>query len=125
MMRAPMTSRVPSGMLASNTSSDQHCFVARMGRTRRSMGFLLSGVFLCATAAAANKPAARDGIPAEPSILEIKGGLAAGRFDVPALERHYEGRIHSIDRTGPHLNSVIEINPEAAKIAGALQQSAD
>jgi len=96
-----------------------------MGRTRRSMGFLLSGVFLCATAAAANKPAARDGIPAEPSILEIKGGLAAGRFDVPALERHYEGRIHSIDRTGPHLNSVIEINPEAAKIAGALQQSAD
>jgi len=68
---------------------------------------------------------ARDSVPTEPSILEIQQALSAGRFDVPALERHYEGRINSIDRGGPHLNAVIEINPQAAKIAAALQTGAD
>ena len=68
---------------------------------------------------------AADPVPAEPSILEIQQGLAAERFDVPALERHYEGRIRSIDRAGPHLNSVIEMNPDAAQIATALQAGAD
>jgi amidase len=73
----------------------------------------------------AAKAVARDSVPAEPAILEIQQALSAGRFDVPALERHYEGRINSIDRSGPHLNAVIEINPEAAKIATALQAGAD
>jgi amidase len=91
-----------------------------MVRIRRSTGFLLCGVFLCAGA-----HAARDGIPADASILEIQQGLAAGRFDVPAVERHYEGRIQSIDRAGPRLNSVIEINPDAAKIAADLKNGAD
>ena len=77
-----------------------------MGRIRRSMGaILLSGVFIypagmaggSAMAAAPGKHTAPDGVPAEPSILEIQRGLAAGRFDVPALERHYAGRINSID----------------------------
>jgi amidase len=59
-------------------------------------------------------------VPIEPSILEIEQALAAGRFDVPALERHYEQRIASVDRAGPKLNSVIEINPDAAKIAASF-----
>jgi amidase len=74
---------------------------------------------------AATRPVAHDTVPTEPSILEIQQGLAAGRFDVPALERHYEGRIRSLDQAGPHLNSVIEINPDAARIAADLQTSAD
>lgn len=88
------------------------------------MGILLSGVFIGGVGGAcgaANKAA----VPAEPSILEIQQGLAAGRFDVPGLERHYEGRIRSIDRAGPHLNAIIEMNPDAAKIASTLQASAD
>jgi amidase len=107
------------------------------GRSRRSIGFVrLSGVFvfilgevaLGTTATGATRTAdggARDSVPTEPSILEIQQALSAGRFDVPALERHYEGRINSIDRGGPHLNAVIEINPQAAKIAAALQTGAD
>jgi amidase len=88
------------------------------------VGILLSGVFMggiWGACGAANKAA----VPAEPSILEIQQGLAAGRFDVPGLERHYEGRIRSIDRAGPHLNAIIEMNPDAAKIASTLQASAD
>ena len=104
---------------------------ALRGRRRRSAGFLLGGVFIfiatsCCAAAnrgAAGKHDAADPVPAEPSILEVQQGLAAGRFDVPALERHYEGRIQSIDRSGPHLNSIIEVNPDAAKIATDLPLS--
>src|SRR5262249_4850915 len=67
----------------------------------------------------------KDTVPAEPSILEIQQGLAAGRFDVPALERHYEGRIRAIDQAGPHINSIIELNPDAASLATSLQGSGD
>src|SRR3569832_542618 len=119
MMRAPMIYPVPSGTSASNTSSDASDRLAALrGRRRRSVGFLLSGVFFSGVCEAAS-------VPAEPSILDIQQGLAAERFDVPALEAHYEGRIRAIDRAGPHLNSIIEMNPDAAKIASTLQASAD
>jgi amidase len=81
----------------------------------------LSGVFICVLGAAyAANAVARDSVPTEPSILEVQQALAAGRFDVPTLERHYEKRIESLDRAGPRLNSVIEINPDAAKIAASF-----
>jgi len=66
------------------------------------------------------RDAARDPVPTEPSIVEVQQALAAGRFDVRTLEHHYETRINTLDRAGPKLNSVIELNPDAAKVAGAL-----
>ena len=38
------------------------------------------------------------------------------------LTEKYLARIHEIDKTGPTLNSVIELNPDAEKIADALDQ---
>src|SRR3954467_1448669 len=126
MMPVLMIYPAPSGTFASSTSSDaDHRFAALMGRFRRSMGTLLGGVFICAAATAANRQSPRDTVPTEPSILEIQQGLTAGRFDVPALERHYEGRIRAIDQAGPRLNSVIESNPDAARVAADLHSSAD
>src|ERR1700736_5207612 len=88
---------------------------------QRLMIFRWSGVFASGlVAACAGTPLAHDSIPTEPSILEVQQALYAGRFDVPALAHHYQSRIESIDRAGPKLNSVIEINPEAAKIAGSF-----
>src|SRR6187402_2568006 len=123
MMPARMIYPAPSGISASNTSSDaRHRLASLTGRSRRSMGvILLSGVFFGAAANAATRPPAPDPVPAEPSVLEIQQGLAAGRYDAQAVEKHYERRIQSIDRSGPHLNAVIEINPDAAKIAAALR----
>ncbi len=115
-----------SGTSESNTSSEQHARFATLRGRRRSVGLLLSGVFIWGCGSGDSRAAAREvAVPAEPSILEIQQGLAAGRFDVPALERHYEDRIRAIDRTGPHLNSIIEMNPDAARIASRLQASAD
>ncbi len=121
-MQERMTFRALSGTFARSTSSDVDYLVALTGRSRRSIGvFRLSGVFICALGAAcAGSALARDSVPAEPSIVEVEQALAAGRFDVPALLRHYEKRIESIDRGGPGLNSVIELNPDAAKIAASF-----
>jgi amidase len=73
----------------------------------------------------ANQGLARDPIPAEPSILEVEQALAARRFDVRTLERHYENRIAALDRRGPKLNSIIEVNPQAASLAATLDSSPD
>ena len=85
----------------------------------------LHGVFVLAlVAACANDAIAADPVPAEPSILEVTQALHAKRFDVRALEHHYETRINTIDRSGPRLNAVIELNPEAARLAAALDSTA-
>src|SRR5437879_12954084 len=36
------------------------------------------------------------------------------------LTRHFLERIEAYDRRGPHLNAVLEVNPEALEIAEAL-----
>jgi amidase len=55
--------------------------------------------------------------------VEVQQALAAGRLDVRTLERHYENRINAIDRQGPKLNAVIEINPNAATLARGLDSA--
>jgi amidase len=83
---------------------------------------LASGAFAACIPAEAKDT---DPVPTEPSIVEVQQGIAAGRFSVTALERHYEKRIALIDRSGPTLNALIELNSEAAKLAAALDASAD
>lgn len=95
---------------------------------RRSAGRPpLSGFFISAAvlAASASGAPARDPVPAEPSIVEITQALAAKRFDVRTLERHYESRIAAVDRSGARINSIIELNPDAAKLAAALDAGND
>jgi amidase len=66
----------------------------------------------------------RDVVPAEPTIAQIHEDLDAGRYNVRTLERHYEARIAAIDRSGPALNAVIEVNPDATAIAATLEGDA-
>jgi amidase len=87
----------------------------------RVAGFVISALL----AACANAALARDPVPSEPSIVEVQHALSSGRFDVRTLERHYETRIKAIDRAGPRLNSVIEINPDATRLAGELDAGKD
>ncbi|HSY08447.1 MAG TPA: amidase [Steroidobacteraceae bacterium] len=80
-------------------------------------------VFTLAAALAAGcavTPAARDGIPAEPTIAQVREDLTAGRYSVRSLERHYEARIAAVDGSGPALHAVIEVNPDAAALAATL-----
>src|SRR5262245_15135931 len=65
-----------------------------------------------------NTSAARDRVHApdefnEATIAQLQAGMAAGRVSAVELTRFYLRRIAEIDEQGPHLNSVIEINPDA------------
>ena len=47
----------------------------------------------------------------EVSVAELQLGMASGRFTAAALARLYLKRIEEVDRRGPRLNAVIELNP--------------
>ena len=56
----------------------------------------------------------------ERSLSELQADMAAGRTSARALVAAYSERIARLDRNGPRLASVIELNPDAAAIAQAL-----
>lgn len=64
---------------------------------------------------AASKSAGFDVV--EKSVADLQAAMAKGRVTSKQLVKAYLARIRAIDRTGPHLNSVIETNPDAELIA--------
>jgi amidase len=65
-------------------------------------------------------PVCLEAIMAELTITELQSRMAAGELTAVALVESYLRRIAEIDRSGPALNSVIELNPEAPEIAARL-----
>jgi len=57
---------------------------------------------------------------AESTVADLARAQAEGRLTALALTKAYLARIEAIDRSGPRLNSVIELNPDALAIAEAL-----
>src|SRR2546430_5882831 len=53
------------------------------------------------------------------TIVELRAAMDAGRLTSAELTRHFLQRIETYDRGGPHLNAVLEVNPEALEIAEA------
>ncbi|MFZ9682784.1 MAG: amidase [Cephaloticoccus sp.] len=53
----------------------------------------------------------------EATIDQLQAAMAAGKVTAVDLTRAYLARIEAIDRAGPALNSVIELNPDALAIA--------
>jgi amidase len=58
----------------------------------------------------------------EITIAELQDGMKAGKFTARSLVEKYTARIAEIDKSGPSINSVIELNPDASAIADALDQ---
>src|SRR4051794_9401884 len=56
----------------------------------------------------------------EMTIPEMQQKMAAGDLSARALAEAYLRRIEEIDHSGPSLNSVIEVNPDALQIADEL-----
>ncbi len=95
----------------------------RLNRRR----FLQASVLGCAAAAAA---AAEPAVSAkvkpfeldEKSIADLQAGMKAGKYTARSLVELYRARIEEIDKQGPAINSVIELNPDALEIADALDK---
>ncbi len=58
----------------------------------------------------------------EATIAQLRQQMTVGRLSARALVVAYQQRIEAIDRAGPKLNSVIELNPDASRIAGELDR---
>ena len=58
----------------------------------------------------------------EATISDLQAGLKSGAFTAVSLAEAYLARIKEIDKSGPALNSVIELNPDALVIAGKLDR---
>jgi len=56
----------------------------------------------------------------EADVARLQAAMGAGTLTAQALTAHYLKRIEDIDRNGPRLNAVIEVNPDALDIATAL-----
>jgi amidase len=56
----------------------------------------------------------------EMTVAQLQEAMAAGRYTSRRLVELYIERINAIDRNGPTLRSVIELNPDALSIADAL-----
>jgi amidase len=79
--------------------------------------------------------AARGAFPAEPAaespkpfefdeatISDLQSRMKSGEISARSLTQAYLDRIHEIDKNGPAINSVIEVNPDALAIAEALDK---
>lgn len=58
----------------------------------------------------------------ETDIPELQAGLTSGKFTAVGLVKKYTSRIEQIDRQGPAIRSVIELNPDAREIATRLDE---
>src|SRR5690606_1712831 len=65
---------------------------------------------------------ASDAWLAEASIASLQEEMAAGRLTAVDLVEMFMERIDALDRNGPTLRSVLEVNPDALEIARALDQ---
>ena len=56
----------------------------------------------------------------EATIADLQAQMAAGSLTARRLTQMYLARIETLDRSGPMLRSVLEVNPDALAIADAL-----
>ena len=56
----------------------------------------------------------------EVSVADLQEGMKSGKWTARRIAQKYLERINEVDKNGPALNSVIELNPEALEIADAM-----
>ena len=56
----------------------------------------------------------------EATIAELQAAMASGATSAVQLTRDYLERIEAVDWSGPQINSIIEVNPDAVTIAAQL-----
>jgi amidase len=58
----------------------------------------------------------------ELTIADLQSGMASGKYSAHSLAKKYLDRIDDVDKHGPAINSVIELNPDALAIASDLDK---
>lgn len=89
---------------------------------RRFSALLALSSCLCLCAHAADAPSAAPASSEfdEATISDLAQKMQRGELSSHALVQHYLDRIAAIDKSGPAINAVIELNPDALSIADRL-----
>jgi amidase len=58
----------------------------------------------------------------EITIDQLQAGMKSGKYTARSIAEKYLGRMQEIDKRGPAINSMIEINPDAVEIAESLDR---
>lgn len=58
----------------------------------------------------------------EITLSDLQDGMKSGKFTSRSLVEKYSARIEEVDKSGPAVNSVIQMNPDALAIADQLDQ---
>src|SRR6478752_6789602 len=89
------------------------------------MARILAVIVAAAVLAQAQSPEPRNQpvVPLEEAtIVQLQEWMRAGRYTSRQLTDAYLDRIDAIDRRGPTLRAIIEINPDARPAAAALDR---
>ncbi len=81
---------------------------------------LIVAILLAAATLTAQAPRVAPFDLEEATIADLQHRMEAGQDTSRSLVEKYLARIETIDRHGPELRSVLEINPEAGAIADGL-----
>jgi len=93
----------------------------RIGVGSAGLGVANSGETMAATGKSmAGKKGGVDIV--EATVADLQDAMQAGRASSVSLVKAYLARIKSIDKSGPQLNAIIELNPDALSIAAMLDK---
>jgi len=87
-----------------------------------SLILFLIGCFFCHTSCLMEKNEFDNSNFIEVSISKLSEGYNNGEFTIYDVTKFYIDRINQIDKNGPQLNSIIQINPDALKTSKLLDE---
>src|SRR5690242_4851182 len=58
----------------------------------------------------------------EITIADLQRGMSSGKYSSESITKKYLERIDEIDKRGPAINAVIEVNPDALAIATEMDR---
>jgi amidase len=104
----------------------EHPHASRRHLLRLSAAGAAGVIFRGAPAFADDLPAARPGPGAvkleEATLAHLRAALNSGAATAVSLTTAYLSRVAQLDKAGPKLNAIIELNPDAIPIAKALDE---
>ena len=102
-------------------------FIEEIMDRRDFVGLGVAGVastaaaVLAKDAVAAPAPIQAPGI-LEAGVMEQQASMKAGKLTSQSLVKQYLARIAAVDKSGPRINAIIELNPDALAIAAAMDK---
>jgi amidase len=95
-----------------------------VGRVLIRLTLLWASILLCAVGAATQQTRASGAFdPAGASIEQLRAALDSGAISDVQLVRYYLNRIERFDKSGPRINALIRLNPNALKQARRIDDN--